>query len=89
MNPPSPFPEIGSSTDPTKVPWHDAVVWSERAADGGRVYEWLGKEHIRQASWTSGTVSIQVSEESFLYKDVMYFLVQAPFMAIGQNVPVG
>ncbi|HVE14141.1 MAG TPA: hypothetical protein VNI01_12150 [Elusimicrobiota bacterium] len=85
-----PFPEIGVEKDPRKVPWRDAVVWSERVApDGGRVYEWLTKEHIRSVSWTSGTVSIHISESSILSSDLVFLEIQAPFVAIGKNVPVG
>lgn len=89
MEPPKPFPEMGSSMDPTKVPWIDAVVWSERAANGERIYEWVSKEHVRQASWTSGTVSIQIDDTSFIYNAVKYMLIQAPFITIGQNVRTG
>jgi len=84
-----PFPEMGASTDPKQVPWADAVVWSERMDAGQKVYEWLTKEHVRQVSWTSGMVSIELSPESFLSKDSMYFLVRAPFVTIGKNMPVG
>lgn len=85
-----PFPEVGSGSDPRQVPWKDAIVWSERTGpDGRRVYEWLTKEHIRTASWTSGTVSIQISPSSYLAGDLVFIQIQAPFIAIGKNVPIG
>ncbi len=85
---PKPFPEFGLSMDPAKVPWHDAVVWSDRLAQGQRVYEWLTKEHIAKVGWTDGLVSIEVANESFLHENIMYFIVQAPFVAVGQNIRV-
>ncbi len=88
MTPESPFPEIEISTDPKAVPWPDAVVWSERTADGKRVYEWINKKHVRTVSWTGGLVSIALSPESFLEKSVMYFIIQSPFTAVGKNMPV-
>lgn len=84
----SPFPEIGASTDPKEVPWHNAVVWSDRLSEGKRVYEWLKKDDIRAASWSSGLLSIQIRGESPLDRDLMYILIQAPFVTIGRNVPV-
>lgn len=83
-----PFPEIGASTDPKAVPWHDAVVWSDRVLEGRRVYEWLPKEHIRSVSWTAGCVSIHISEKSFLERDLMFLILQAPFIAVGRNIPI-
>jgi hypothetical protein len=79
-----PFPEIGSSADPGKVPWADAVAWSR-----GGAYEWLLKEHVRRASWGSGSLSVEIHERSFLYSQVRYLILKAPFMAVGANVPVG
>ena len=84
----TPFPEIGASTDPKAVPWHNAVVWSERSSGGQRVYEWLKKEDIRVVSWVGGLLSIQIRGESPLDRDLMYILIQAPFVTIGKNVPV-
>lgn len=84
----TPFAEIRSSADPKEVPWHDAVVWSERTAAGNRVYEWLPKGDIRGVSWTSGLLSIQISGSSNLDRDIMFILIQAPFVTIGRNVPV-
>lgn len=84
----TPFPEIRSSTDPKEIPWHDAVVWSERAEGGQRIYEWLPKSEIRSASWNTGLLSIQVSSGSPLDRDLMFILIQAPFVTIGRNVPV-
>ena len=83
-----PFPEVGASTDPKAVPWHDSVVWSDRTHEGKRVYEWLGKEHIRSVNWTHGLLSVQISDSSFLGRDLMYILLQAPFVVVGRNVPV-
>jgi hypothetical protein len=83
-----PFPEIGCSTDPKQVPWAKAVVWSERMETGQRVYEWLTKEHIRGLNWSTGTLSVNISHDSYLDKDVMYFLISAPFIAIGKDVTV-
>ncbi|HBL16847.1 MAG TPA: hypothetical protein DD417_08915 [Elusimicrobia bacterium] len=84
----TPFPEIGASTDPKQIPWIDSVVWSERTSSGGRVYEWLTRDHIRQVSWTTGSVSIHLHERSFLQKASQFFVIQAPFISIGQNVPL-
>ena len=84
-----PFPEFGVSQDPKAVPWVDAIVWSDRTIDGRRVYEWIGKEHLVAVSWSTGMLSVRLSSQSFLEKDVMYFLISAPFIAIGKNVPVG
>ncbi len=84
----TPFPEIGGSTDPKAVPWHDAVVWSDRTLEGKRVYEWLSKEEIRTVAWTSGLLSISIRGESHLERDLMFILIQAPFVTIGRNVPV-
>ena len=89
MEPPKPFPEIGSSIDAAKVPWSDAVVWSEWVSNGQRVYEWLSKEHIRQVSWGTGTVSIQIHDRSYLYNTVKYLLIQSNLVSVGQNVPIG
>ncbi|OIO07866.1 MAG: hypothetical protein AUJ52_09350 [Elusimicrobia bacterium CG1_02_63_36] len=83
-----PFPEIGSSMDPAVIPWIDSVVWSERSVAGRRVYEWLTKEHVRRVSWNQGVVSLEVADASFLARDVMYFVIQAPFVAVGRNLPV-
>ena len=88
MNPETPFPELGSAVDPRAVPWHDAVVWSERTAAGHRVYEWMNKKDIRGVSWTAGLLSIEVSNDSFLEKDLRYILITAPFITIGKNVPL-
>ncbi|PCI39928.1 MAG: hypothetical protein COB53_02420 [Elusimicrobia bacterium] len=74
--------------DPKMVPWHDAVVWSERSHNGHRLYEWLTKEHVAKVGWTNGVVSVEVANDSFLCKDVRYFIVQAPFVAVGQNIAV-
>jgi len=82
------FPEIGWSMDPKKVPWADAIVWSERTGNGHRIYEWLTKEHVANVGWTNGLVSVQVANESFLFDSIRYFIVQAPFVAVGQNVSV-
>ena len=84
-----PFPELGVSMDPRSVPWVDAVVWSDRTVEGRRVYEWIGKDQLVSVSWSSGLLSIRLSTQSFIEKDVMYFLISAPFIAIGKNVPVG
>lgn len=89
MSTETPFPEIRAATDPKQVPWHDAVVWSERSSGGQRVYEWLLKGDIRQVSWTTGLLSIQISSSSPLDRDLMYILIQAPFVSIGRNVPIG
>jgi hypothetical protein len=83
------FPEMGLSTDPKQVPWADAVVWSDTWTEGKRVYEWLTKEHMRSVSWERGQVSIELAMTSFLAKHMMYFLIRAPFMVIGRNVPFG
>ena len=85
-----PFPEIGVGTDPRLVPWKEAVVWSDRTApDGRRIYEWLEKEHVRSVSWTRGTVSIEISSSSILASDLIFIQLQAPFIAVGKDVPVG
>lgn len=83
-----PFPEFGASTDPRSVPWVDAVVWSDRMLEGRRVYEWLGKEHLAAVSWDKGMLSLKLSSQSFIEKEIMYFLITAPFVSIGKNVPV-
>lgn len=70
------------------MPWYNAVVWSDRTQDGKRVYEWIKKDDIRAVSWTTGLVSIQIRGESPLDRDLMYVLIQAPFVAVGKNVPV-
>ncbi|MFH1724246.1 MAG: hypothetical protein ABII00_06445 [Elusimicrobiota bacterium] len=88
MQPEKPFPEVGSSVDPKIVPWQDSVVWSERTSDGRRVYEWLTKEHIRSVGWTNGLVSVQIADASFLARDLIYFVIQAPFVTIGRNVSI-
>ncbi|MBI5201223.1 MAG: hypothetical protein HY925_06525 [Elusimicrobia bacterium] len=82
------FPEIGASTEPKEVPWYNAVVWSDRVVDGKKVYEWVKKEDIRQVGWSNGLVSISIRSESPLDRDLMYILIQAPFVAVGKNVPV-
>lgn len=83
-----PFPEFGASMDPREVPWKDAVVWSDRAGAGHRVYEWLTKDHIRGVNWGTGSVSIQLNPESYLEKDVRYFVIRASFIAIGSSIPL-
>lgn len=83
-----PWPEVGSSGDPKAVPWHDAVVWTVTGADGRRAYEWLSKQHVRGVSWTSGVVSVQVHDDSFLARDVQYIILQAPFVSVGRNIHV-
>jgi len=88
MNNDTPFPEIQSTTDPKTIPWHMAVVWSDRFADGKRVYEFLGKEHIRLVNWSGGILSVELQDGSPVGRDVMYFILQAPFVAIGKNIPV-
>lgn len=88
MSADTPFPEVQSGTDPRVVPWHMAVVWSEGTLDGKRVYQWLSKEHIRLVSWAQGSVSIQILDESPIGRDVMYFIISAPFIAVGKNIPV-
>lgn len=84
-----PFPEFGVSLDPKAVPWANAVVWSDRTVEGRRVYEWIVREHLLAVSWSTGMLSIRLSGQSYIEKDVMYFLISAPFIAIGKNVPVG
>jgi len=82
-------PEIKSSIDPKAVPWHMAVVWSERTdAAGNKIYEWLAKEHIRLVNWSNGIVSLQIDENSPVGRDMMYLIIQAPFIAVGRNLPV-
>ena len=88
MDIPKPFPELGSSTDTAQVPWKDAIVWAEWV-NGVRVYEWLKKENIRQASWTTGSLSIEVNDTSFLCNTVKFLLIRGPFITIGQNVSLG
>ena len=88
MSQESPFQDLGASDDPKAVPWHDAVVWSDRSVDGKRVYQWIPKSEIRSVSWTNGLVSVHIADGSFLAKDLMFILLQAPFVAIGRNVPV-
>ena len=82
------FPEIGASTDPKAVPWHDAVVWSDRTEGGKRIYEWLPKADIRGVSWTAGLLSIHIKDDSPMERDVQFILIQAPFVTIGKNVPI-
>ena len=84
----SPFPEFGASTDPKVVPWHTAVVWSDRTEGGKRIYEWLPKSEIRSVSWTSGLLSIQIHGDSVLDRDLAYILIQAPFITVGKHVPL-
>ena len=39
-----PFPEFGLSMDPSKVPWHDAVVWSQHLRELSRLFNPLGTQ---------------------------------------------
>ena len=88
MNIETAFPEIKASMDPKEIPWHDAVVWSDHTEGGKHVYEWLSKTEIRSVSWTAGLLSININDQSALYRDLMFILIQAPFVTIGRNVPV-
>lgn len=88
MNPDTPFPDVQSSTDPKTIPWHMAIVWSDRSVNGQRLYEWLSKEHVRLVNWSNGLVTIQLNEDSKIGRDVMYFVISASFVAIGKNMPV-
>ncbi len=81
------MPEIGRSDDPKAVPWADSVVWCAMPTGPGRVYEWIGKEHLHYATWSNGIVSLNVSKESFLSHTLVQMLVQAPLVWIGKNVP--
>ncbi|MBI5242155.1 MAG: hypothetical protein HY922_00560 [Elusimicrobia bacterium] len=65
------------------------MVWSEWIGNGQRVYEWLPKENIRNASWATGAVSIQIHDRSYLYNTVKYLLIRSAFISVGQNVPIG
>ena len=73
----------------SRTPWPDAVVWSDRTVDGARLYEWLGREHIRAVTWTQGHVSILIAHTSFLAKHLVCMIIRAPFITVGRNVPVG
>ncbi|MFH2204639.1 MAG: hypothetical protein ABIJ96_16110 [Elusimicrobiota bacterium] len=89
MIPNQAFPEIQSTIDPKTIPWHMSVVWSEHTdAAGNKIYEWLTKEHVRLVSWSNGLLSLQMDENSPAGRDVMYLVIQAPFAAVGRNMPV-
>jgi hypothetical protein len=85
----TPFPEIGSNTNPNAVPWAESVVWSDSKASSGRTYEWIEAKDVRSVNWSAGVVSIGIHTGSYLDKHIQYIIINAPFVAIGKNVPMG
>lgn len=83
------IPEIKSSKNPDEVQWETSVVWSDYAAGGERIYEWLEDKHIRYVSWTNGIVSVIPSPDSFLSEQTQCLLLSGGFVWVGKKVKVG